>query len=433
VGLTYLVAITLAVLTLRTRFAAPEFFKRVPGGTLAKLAYASFLFASLAFELVLSEQIQGRPTALPRVSAQTFGDLVGSVAIVQTLVLAAFHLALARRPQRWNLPLVLACGAAMLVAGLSFQNSSGDVTAYVADGMVLNPYQPPAVRFPEPFGRLNDLWGTPILASPYGPLELLVSRLVDRTSATLEGRIHAFQILGALALVTTTVAVRARGAGIAVWALILCNPFLIQEYVAEAHNDLLGVALLALTTVVWTPLAVVLVAAASAIKISLGLVGLVVFARVRNRAARGAAALAAVALCAAIVALTGPQYLRAIRISAQAYAQPIAPLVTILHVAAVATICIAIAAALARGRFNPGATWASVSLAQYPLINYLVWSLPAALAGDATAAYLATLPYAGYEITNAIDEATFRGLVRALVYSAILFFTVLALRKKSSS
>ena len=45
-------------------------------------------------------------------------------------------------------------------------------------------YAPPPTRFPGEFGAINDAWGTPLVASYYGPLWIAIGQAVAGGAAT---------------------------------------------------------------------------------------------------------------------------------------------------------------------------------------------------------------------------------------------------------
>jgi len=199
------------------------------------------------------------------------------------------------------------------------------------------------------------------------------------------------------------------------------------RYLIRAHNDLSGVALILIAAVArsTTWLAVLLIAAAGAVKFPLLLSGLVIFWDRPTLARRLVPAGAAVLLGMAVSYVSGgSEYLIALKSVYGLYdhAPPLAE--RSIHLLLVAVAFAAVALALFRQRFLFGAGWSFVSLGQFPLAHYLGWCLPYVLLGEASALpFLVSWPALDQALTLEYPYTTFflieRSLAIVLVVAAI--------------
>jgi len=431
-GFAYLLAMmcaTIAPASLRS--SAGRARRLVPAGYFWSCGYVGVLAILLGLQLLLLEEQQpGAYDPLPRFSPSELAELFGIVSILQTGALALLYVSLASGPERRrDLALVMAGAAAMLAGGLCFLNTGGDILAYVGSALIAHPYAPERVRFSGEFGAINGLWGFPLLPSPYGPVWATLAHLIVVPFHTLRGAMLGFQLLEAAAFLGTIALLRRRGLRLATIAMLALNPFIIETYVAQGHNDLLPSALALAACFLWAPAAVVAVVAAGGMKFPLAMLGLCAFARFDSARTRWICAAAAVAGSAALALLAGPDYLRAVRTVSRAYWQPLPPAVQVLHVICAVLAVAFVITGLWGKRLPAGGAWCGVALAQYPLSNYLAWGVPFASASGALALFLITLPYAGFEINNAFVATPFLNVLRAGVAIALGFALYLTVRR----
>jgi hypothetical protein len=183
-----------------------------------------------------------------------------------------------------------------------------------------------------------------------------------------------------------------------IW-VIAVNPAVYQLFVAEGHNDILGVAFILGAVLLrkrFPRLAVVLAACAGMVKLPYILVAPLVFVAeptLRRRITLGCAS-AAVTLAVSIIA-GGPWYAWALHRVYQLYPQRISPLETLLHLAVAALAVAALVAAVVFRRFIAGLSWSNLALGQFALPQYLAWCFPyALLADEPNLAFFASLPIA---------------------------------------
>ena len=132
-------------------------------------------------------------------------------------------------------------------------------------------YAPPAVPFAGEFRAVNRLWGLPMLSSAYGPLWIALSRASLYAGDSLGAQVEAFRAAGAIFFCACTGLLFLGRRDVATTTLFALNPALIQQYVADGHNDVfaLALALGAFAVVRRSAIAAcVLVAAAGAAKLS---------------------------------------------------------------------------------------------------------------------------------------------------------------------
>jgi hypothetical protein len=431
-GFAYLLAMmcaTIAAAPLRS--VAGRARRLVPTGFYWSCGYVGSLLFLLGQQLLLLEEGQaGAYVPLPRLSPSDLAQFFGIISFVQTGVLALLYVSLASGPERRrDRALVVVGTAAMLVCGLCFRNTGGDIFAYVGSALLAHPYAPEHVRFGGEFAVINGLWGYPLLPSPYGPVWATLAHLIVVPFHTLRGAMLGFQVLEVAAFLATIALLRGQRVRLATLAVLALNPFIVETYVAQGHNDLLASALAFAACFLWAPVAVAAVVVAGGMKLPLALLGLCAFARFDSARTRWMCAAAVAAGSAVLVLLAGPDYPRAVRTVSQAYWQPLSPAVQVLHVACAVLAVGFVIAGLSAKRLPAGGAWCGVALAQYPLANYLAWDMPFASASGALALFLITLPYAGFEINNAFVATPLLNVLRAVVAIAIGFALYLTVRR----
>jgi hypothetical protein len=338
------------------------------------------------------------------------------LAVLQSAVLYALYRALRERvPTVLERAGLVVAALAMLAIALHARTLLGfDAYAYAGYaklGLAAS-YAPPSTPFSGAFGAINAVWGAPMPLSYYGPLWMLIDRFVAGGATTLGDAIVALRFVEAGAFVAIVVALAQRRAGAAALALFALNPAVHALYVANAHNDLLGVAfvMVALALAARVPLAAaVCVALAALIKLPLAATALVVFAGrggVRRRIAW--VAVAVVLTVAGSLLLGGGDYVHALLF--RLHDGTTGRGLNVLTVAAIKLGLIVIAAcalvtAFARGRVWRSAGWSFIALSSLVYSWYLAWALPyAALERGALVAYLVLLPLAASALESSFPH-----------------------------
>ena len=274
----------------------------------------------------------------------------------------------------------MATGAAMLL--LSWYSPvflNADIYAYVGNGLLgAAAYSPPNVSFPGDLALVNARWGTPVPASTYGPLWLVVAHLVVTLAPTLAGKLLAFRALSLALFVALIALLRACGLPPRILALAALNPGLQLQFVVDAHNDILPIVLVVAAAAIVRRLpyaACGLIVVAALVKLPYALVGLPVLAAMYPAKRRFVACTLVVVASAALSWFAGgAAYARAL----VGYASS-SHLTGVLHgVAALAAIA-AIAGAVAGARRLRAAVWLMPMLGAYTASWYAIWSLPYAL------------------------------------------------------
>ncbi len=305
------------------------------------------------------------------------------LAAVQTYALLALY-----RGRPSGRAVGLACGALVVASVLSPAMISADAYAYVADALLgLRAYAPPNVPFLGEFAPIGAWWSTPMPPTPYGPLWLLVCRLVTGPFPSLLGKILALRLLGAAAFLALLGALRALGISRRAIVVTALNPGLAFSYIASAHNDLLPIALIA-----WGAyfsrrrplLAAAMLAAGGLIKLPLAFFGWPVLAGITNRIARASLGACAILIAAAAsYAIGGRGYVRAIASHVTS-----SPFMTVMSAAVAVVVVVAIVAALGSGRRYRSVVWLIPLSSAYTLSSYVAWSIPYALARRNVLGYL---------------------------------------------
>jgi hypothetical protein len=262
---------------------------------------------------------------------------------------------------------------------------------------------------------------------------LSLAHAVVSPGRSLAANVVAFRAVGLAATAASIAALVALRKPVTA-AIFALDPTLWQLYVAEAHNDMAGIALILVALAIRRRsigAAMLLVALAGATKLPFLLIGAVVFASEPMWRARLApAAGAAFGGFALSVALGGADYASALSRTAHTYAYPIGALEWNLHLALAAIACAAILAAVVAARFFWGAPWSFVALGQYPIWQYLGWGIPYAVLDETQGLlYLALLPVSGFELSLLFPDPALLAAGRVALLAALLVAFALAFRR----
>lgn|GEM_PF-1464019 len=335
-----------------------------------------------------------------------------------------------RRIRRF-VPLVTACALGVLAVA-SPVVTSGDLFGYVGLGMLgAHPFARPEGFFHGEYAHVFADY--PIRPTIYGPVWVALNATIVGLGTTFAGKIVALRLFGIILLAALVALARALGAGRAVQYAIALNPMLWFQFVTNAHNDLLAIVLVvgALLAVerrfIW--IAIALVAAAGAVKLPFLVIGVVVFARCRNRRASTAAAVAAVSLAIAVsAAFGGHPYLEALLATGTGRVAHAPDLTVLRMLIALIALCTT-AAALFFRRFSGFAAWLYPGLAPLLFPWYLAWTLPYVFAaGAGMLETLVALPIAA----TFVDTIYGFDLIAEVLALAALAFTVVALLRRRS-
>ncbi|MBV8370066.1 MAG: hypothetical protein JO036_14230 [Candidatus Eremiobacteraeota bacterium] len=329
-----------------------------------------------------------------------------AIGALQALGLLLLYRALRNRPLLRSQFGVLAMPAALMVffALRAHAVSGFDTYAYAGYAQLAHladAYTPPATRLPGTFGVVNDVWGLPLVPCYYGPLWVVLSQLVAGHAGSLGTAIFALRLLEVPALIAVVLVLARWKRDAALVALLALNPAVYSLYVANAHNDLLAVALLLAASALARrfPLAAALgVAAAALIKIPFAAAALYVFAG-RGQLLRRVwwIALTAVLALGLSFAFGGKPYFEdlVMRVHQTTASSGLLYVLTARVIKAGLAIVAAVAllTAFLRAAVWRTAGWSFVTLGSLTYPWYLIWPLPyAALERRALAWFLVPLP-----------------------------------------
>jgi hypothetical protein len=287
----------------------------------------------------------------------------------------------------------VAGGAAALLA-MSFAApafASFDPYGYVHNALLgLQAYSPPATPFQGEY-RVIDLWFGKPTATLYGPLWLAIVRLVTGAMPTLLAKLLALRAFNLVLYVVLLLLLRALGLPRRIVVAAALNPALMMQFVANAHNDVIAVDLIAGAAILarrYPAAAVGTIAIAGLVKLPYVLLGLPVLAAVRSKGLRYAGCAAAIGVALAGSWLGGgAAYARAL--TNHGFASHVQ---NEWHLVPVLIAVAAIVVAVAGGRRLIGALWMIPSIGAFgsPILFpwYLTWSFPYALARRRIAGFL---------------------------------------------
>lgn len=302
--------------------------------------------------------------------------------------------------------LCIACAVMLAAAMLTPATTSGDMYLYVGFAHLgAASYAPPAVPFEGEFAAVNRLWGLPMLPAAYGPVWIGLSRWTLLAGHSLGAQVEAFRITGAILFCASASLLFLLRREPATAALFALNPALIEQYVADGHNDILCLALtlaafLAVRRGVVSA-AIVLVALAGAAKLPFALIGALAFASLARPGRRVAWATIAIVLALGITELlSGGRYATAATHAMQAYAAGDRS-ASLAHLVLAAVALGALLTALALHHFNRGASWSFLAFSSELFPWYVAWGVPyALLEGSWLAVYLLSLPLVAFNLTT---------------------------------
>ncbi|MBV8375059.1 MAG: hypothetical protein JO302_06075 [Candidatus Eremiobacteraeota bacterium] len=393
----------LALLALELSGFSPAWNFRVP--RLRPGLLAAFLVAAYAAQLAVvrygATSIGGAAawrTQLPIPVAEhgmAHPDLLEAALLGLALAQSCLLFALFRaKPSRG---IVAAGSVAMVVLSLAAPAFiSPDPYAYVGDALLgWGAYAPPHREFTGEYALINRFFAAPMLPAPYGPLWLTLARLVTESAPTLLAKLVALRVFGAACFVALLMCLRAYGVPPRLLAIAAVNPAIAQQYIADAHNDLLGIAIVvAAAALVRRRRALVgsgVAAAAGLVKLPFTVLALPIFARTQSRPLRYACALGAIALAAAVSWLAGgAAYFGGLNVHVPAPG-PVYALNAVVSIAAL--FMLGTAAIGARRRYS--GVWLIAMMSSYIATWYAAYGLPYALARHRLLAYLLiALPFA---------------------------------------
>lgn len=389
-----------------------------------QLPYPVYLHALPLVPILDRAPLFGHTSAAASTAAWSF-------ALLETLELIGLALLLRGRSLRAADYLIVAVGSLALVcAALATSGlTSGDIYAYVGYSRLgMSAYRPPALAFGGQFAQVNALWGVPLLPCAYGPLWLAFVHSALAPFPTLAAQILVLRAIGACSFIAIIVGVVALRPAPLVVVLVALDPALVEQFVADAHNDGIPIALTLAAAACarrWPGAAVACAVAATLVKLPFVAIAALAFAReprVRRRLAYAAASVTAGVI--ASLAFGGSPYMRALASTAKAYGSG-ADVLDGIHVAVAASTVGAIALAITCRRFGWQAAWSFAGFGRALFPWYFGWGLPyAVLAGPTAWIYLASLP-----LVMNLTTTSFSGVpARTISLVGLMFFATFAVR-----
>lgn len=395
---------------------------------------AGALIASYVAELALMafavfHQAQPPPNAfvpLPLNGAIAAHKDAVVAAIVALTALQSYLLLRLYRARGFGRWIWICSGVLVVISLASPVMLTADAYAYVGDALIGSAaYAPPNVPFAGQFAPIDAWWSIPLPPSPYGPLWLVTAWLVTAPWGSLLGKVLAIRALGAVSFVALLSIMRGLRMPERILAVTALNPGLLFEYVASAHNDLFGIALLcAAALVIRRPaIAALLVVAGGLVKLPFALFGLPIVVRIRSTVARVASlVIVPLAAAAVTVAAGGAGYYRAL-----APHTTTSPGMAILSGAVALAVVIAMVTAIFRSRRLRSVVWLTPLAASYTLSSYAVWGLPYALLQRRVLGYLLV----AFPLAAALLEVKFFTLWTLFIVVPLVFaWQIVAVRRR---
>ncbi|HKE37024.1 MAG TPA: hypothetical protein VKB39_06310 [Candidatus Baltobacteraceae bacterium] len=425
-------ALAMLAAELATRHGLRRGSLRSNGVPLLVVAIAASYVAELALLwYAVLHQAQRPPAAfvpLPLNSAIAGNKDFVVAAMIALAGLQTYLLMLLYRAQAFGRWVWIGCAALVAVSLASPVMLTADAYAYVADALLGRAaYAPPNVPFLGQFAPIDVWWNVPLPPTPYGPLWLVIAWLVTMPFGSLLAKVLAIRTLGAAAFTSLLLVMRALKMPDRIVAVTALNPGLFLEYVASAHNDLLGIVFIC-TAVLFVrrpAIAALLLLAGGLVKLTFALFGLPVLVRVRSAAARIALLVFVPAAAAGLSFLAGGAgYYQALLKHTTT-----SPLMAVLSGAVALAALVAMVTAVFRVRRLHSVVWLTPLAASYTLSSYVAWGLPYALSRRSVLGYLLI----GFPLATVLIEVKFFTVWSLfVVVPAVFAWQILAMRKRWS-
>lgn len=324
------------------------------------------------------------------------GIMLGVAALQSYALLAIYRTVPSQRA------IVAGCAGLLVLSLAAPALMSFDLYGYVHNGLLgLAAYTPPSTPFPGEY-HVIDLWFGHPTATLYGPLWLVVAPIVTSLGPTLLTKILALRLLNAALFVALVAALGALGLPPRVRAIAALNPGLALQFVANGHNDIIAIVLLAYAAAFIKRRAPLLgaglIAVAGLVKLPYAVLGLPLLAAVRPLWMRLAWA---IAMFAAVVACSwfggGIGYFNSLFGNVTARPEDV-----VHRIAGVAALVL-IALAFFGGRRLRTTSWVVPNLAAAVFAWYFAWGVPYALARRRILAYVLVL----FPLVTVLFESSF--------------------------
>jgi hypothetical protein len=309
-------------------------------------------------------------------------SMLALAALQSYALLAVYRHAHAPSDKRW---VALGCAVMLLFSLAAPALISFDMYGYAHDAVLgLAAYNPPNIPFTGEY-RIFDLWFGHPSPTLYGPLWIVLVRIVTFFGATLFGKLVAWRVFCVALYVALLGGLRALRVPQRIFAVAALNPGLMLQFVANGHNDMIAIVLLVFAAALIRAQAWIgpgLIAVSGLIKLPYAVLGLPILAALSMRR-RILAATAAMAIVAALSwAGGGRGYLASL--VGHIGSRP----EDVMHRAAGAVALVLVAIAFFGGRRLRSGVWAMPMLGAYMFSWYFIWGLPYALAKRRVLSYL---------------------------------------------
>jgi hypothetical protein len=387
-------------------------------------------FRALPFPVVLSLDAWRVPA--PRLPSL----LSEGLAIFGTLALAALYVLLIDRRITRTVVFAIIGGSVTMVT-LCLQGhilASSDLYAYAGYARLGSAaYAPPATAFNGSFAAVSHFWSVPMIANVYGPLWLGFVHLLTGRIGDLATVIRVLQLANVATLVALAALLPVLGFGWAEATLLLLNPFVMDQFVHEGHNDLLAITLIAAAFAVVRrapAVAVLAVSAAGLVKLPFMLIGAVVFGALRRPLALLCAAIAVGLALAGSYVFGGMAYVHALAAVGSEQSNNLALWVRLAHIVLAMAALSAIALRVLSGKrlFFAGWCMPALSATTYPW--YLLWTLAYAMDDRrSVAAVLIVFPFIGVAADSifGVYKVVTVEILAIVVFAAVVIATRLRL------
>jgi hypothetical protein len=419
----YVAALALVYFELRGSAPPPLWTPRLPSwvwisGLVATYAAQLGAIWYAASAAVASEPWRAHLPIAVAIHDYPYQGWVSALLLALSLAQSYALLALCRQPAtRGGVLLGAIVMSALSLAAPAF--ISPDPYAYVGDALLgTASYAPPPVPFGGQFAPIDRFFAAPMLPSPYGPLWTVVAQLVTAPFGSLFAKLMALRGLGLLSYLALLAVLRACRVPLRIVAIAALNPGLLLQYVACAHNDLIGIVALVAAAAFAARSAFIatgLLVVGGLVKLPFVLLGLPVLASVRSRALRYVCAAAAILLALALSRWgAGAGYFAGLAVHVPAPGPVYA-----LNIVVTALALGAIGVAFIGGPRLRSAIWLIPMASSYVASWYLIYALPYALARRKMLVYLLV----AFPFADVLIDAKF---MQWWTYAIVLPLVVLA-------
>lgn len=366
-----------------------------------------------------------------------FSVLSQVLALFEVVFLVLLWFAIGSSPWKSRIGLFVGSSLAIMciLAVLSRGMTSFDSYAYVGDALLgTRCYLAGGVPFERSFAVINHFWGYPFVRCPYGPVWLEFMHVASSMFATVDFGVMFMRFVGVASLVGFCVGCFVLGAPLRFVAVFALDPAVIEQFVVDAHNDLICVTLLVFARIFASrgrvTLAIGLCVLAVLSKAIFVVFALLVFVRVLVPRVAFFSWISVIGVSVILsVVFGGVPYLESVK-AASVLNPMMSGVVPILRISTFSGLsCLLVC--LFRGRVGPSSPWSAVSFGSAVFPWYLSWGIPFCILDfDSSLPFLSLFPVSVLLLSTSYAPSPLWSVIAVVSLTTALFSTYLVIRDR---